>query len=138
MPYFGRMREAEIATQDTRTNMTTMNSNATPGTLRAPDTASKISKLWSACGAETPTLADSGGSFILRLWGEAIHGEHVIPLCGFVVGGTTAGDVGGPGTNACVPVDIAVKTKSADYNMAAEVVGVQAVNPSVVVNAIFQ
>ena len=137
MPYFGRMRESEISTADTRTNMTTMNSNATPGTLRVPEGATRMAKLWSAVGAETPTLADSGGSVILRLWGEAIHGEHVIPLAMFTVGGTTAGDVGGPGTNACIPVDMAVKTKGADYNMAVEAVGVQAVQPSAVVDLIF-
>ena len=138
MPYFGRMREVEIATADTRTNMTTMNSNSTPGTLRAPDKATKVAKLWSGVGCETPTLADGGGSVFLRLWGEAIHGEHVIPLCGFAIGGVTAGETGSPGTNVCIPVDIAVKTPSADYNMAAECGGVEAHNPSVVVNLIFK
>ena len=125
MPTKGRIREVEIAAADTRTNMTTLSSNSTPGSLKIPGGHTKAKQLAYSVGAETPTLADHGGVAFVRIYGDGIDGEAIIPLAGTINGGTTAGDVGAAGAAQIDAIDLSV-IGGAEFQMTAEMAGVDA------------
>ena len=133
MSEWTRIREGPCATADTRTNLTTLGSNATPGSLSVPDTASRVKRLWVAVGQETPTLAAHGGVVFVRLWGEAFSGESTFMVAGVSSNGTTAGETCGEATNDCIAVDIPVVKKGGTFSIAAEMAGVEGADQSVVV-----
>lgn len=132
MSEWTRIREGPCATADTRTNLTTLGSNATPGTLTVPSTAKRIKRLWVAVGQETPTLAAHGGVVFVRLWGEAIRGEQTFMIAGVSSTGTTAGETSNEGTNDCIPIDVPIVKPGGTLSIAGEMAGVEATDQSIV------
>ncbi len=88
-------REGPITAGDTRTQLTSLGSNASPGTILVPAGKTKLKQVIYALGDNTPTAADGAHLFFITLGGGGVKdGDQTIMLAGYSCDFTTAGDSG--------------------------------------------
>jgi hypothetical protein len=132
------LREGPVTTADARTSLATMGSNTTPGLIKTPSDKKRIAYLVVALGQETPTTTTGGGIAFVRLGGKALKEEVQFVIGGLTYQIATSGESGGPGFGISMAVDITLETPGEYLEVYAEVTGVEACDPNIMVTPVYE
>lgn len=132
------LREGPVTAADTRTAISTMGADTTPGLIKTPSDKTRIAYLIVAFGAETPTTTTQGGVSFVRLGGKALDEEYVFMIGGDVSQIATSGESGGPGFAIAIPVGIPLTTPGEYLEVFGEHAGVDASDPNFDIAPMFE
>lgn len=104
-----RSRESDVTAIDTKTELTTLGSQATPGALQVPQGVSRIAQIIATIGVLRITATTAAGAVIfLRIEGDAVSTSQSIMVAGAGGFTTTSGSEVFSQGAVIIPTDIPV------------------------------
>jgi len=126
-------REGPITAADTRTALTTLGSQTAPGLIKTASSDARISYLVATVASATATTTTDGGVVFVRIGGAALDKEYVVMLGCRRNQMSTAGQNSDTGYNIVIPLPIPLKVPGEYIELYAEMAGVEASDPNVLV-----